>query len=34
MKGDKVVVTFADQKLKFDVRKTKRLSYQSALFFK
>ena len=27
-------MTFANQKYKFDVRKTKRLFYQSALFFK
>ena len=34
IKDDNVVVTFANQKLKFNVRKTERLFYQSALFFK
>ena len=34
IKDDEVVVTFANQKLKFDVRKTERLFYQSTLFFK
>ena len=34
IKDDNVVATFANQKLKLDVRKTHRLFYQLALFFK
>ena len=33
IKDYNVVVTFANQKLKFDFRKTEGLFYQSALFF-
>ena len=34
IKDDNVVVTFANQKLTFDFRRTERLFYQSVLFFK
>ena len=34
IKDDNVVVTLANQKLKFDVRRTEILFYQSVLFFK
>ena len=34
IKDNNVVVTFANQKLKFDIRRTERLFYQSVLFFR
>ena len=34
IKADNVAVAFANQKLKFDVRKTEKIFCQSALFFK